>query len=310
MKALCVLLLSSTLLCAQLPKHTYTYKVVGDCKIQADAYLAPGDGVRPVILWIHGGALIMGNRSGINSIQLQKYLDAGYTVVSIDYRLAPETKLKAIIEDLQDAYRWVREKGPDLFQIDSHRIAVIGHSAGGYLTLMAGFCLNPRPQALVAFYGYGDIAGKWYSSPDPFYSRQPAVSKEAAYQAVGSRVIADDPGGSRGPFYLYSRQQGLWPKEVTGHDPDREPRAFDPFCPLRNVTSHYPPALLLHGDKDTDVPYEQSVLMSKELEHHHIPYEFVTMPGRGHGFDREMQAPDVAAAFDRVLAFLKKHLAQ
>jgi dipeptidyl aminopeptidase/acylaminoacyl peptidase len=136
------------------------------------------------------------------------------------------------------------------------------------------------------------------------------VSKEAAYQAVGSRAIADDPGGTRGPFYLYCRQHGLWPKEVTGHDPDREPRAFDPFCPIRNVTSDYPPALLLHGDKDTDVPYEQSVLMTKELESHHIQHEFVSMPGRGHGFDREMQAPDVAAAFDRVMAFLKKYLAQ
>ena len=162
-----MLLLISALLPAQPVKHTYTYKTVPGCNIQADVYRAPGDGVRPVILWIHGGALIMGNRSGINTVQLQEYLNAGYTVVSIDYRLAPETKLKAIIEDLQDAYRWVREKGPDLFQADPHRIAVIGHSAGGYLTLMAGFCLNPRPRALVAFYGYGDIAGKWYSDPDP-----------------------------------------------------------------------------------------------------------------------------------------------
>ena len=97
---------------------------------------------------------------------------------------------------------------------------------------------------------------------------------------------------------------------MTGYDPDREPRAFDPFCPIRNVTSDYPPALLLHGDQDTDVPYEQSVLMTKELESHHIQHEFVSMSDRGHGFDREMQAPDVAAAFDRVMAFLKKYLAQ
>ena len=310
MKALRLLFISSALLSAQTVKQTYTYKTVADCNIQADTYRAAGDGVRPVILWIHGGALIMGNRSGINSIQLQKYLDAGYTVVSIDYRLAPETKLKAIIEDLRDAYRWVREKGPDLFHADPHRIAVIGHSAGGYLTLMAGFCLNPRPRALVAFYGYGDIAGKWYSGPDPFYSRQPPVSKEAAYQAVGSQVIAEDAGRTRGTFYLYCRQNGLWPKEVTGLDPDREPKAFDPFCPIRNVTSDYPPALLLHGDKDTDVPYEQSVLMTKELERHRVRHEFVPMPNRGHGFDREMEAPDVAAAFDRVLAFLKQYLTQ
>ena len=310
MKPLVILFLSAALALAQPAKSTYTYKVGGDCNIQADVYRAPGDAVRPVILWIHGGALIMGNRGGINSTQLQKYLDAGYTLVSIDYRLAPETKLKFIIEDLQDAYRWVREKGPELFRADPNRIAIVGPSAGGYLTLMAGFCLKPRPAALVAFYGYGDIAGNWYSRPDPFYNQQPAVSKEAAYEAIGTRVIAQDSsGGKRGAFYLYCRQHGLWPKEVAGFDPDREPRAFDPFCPLRNVSRDYPPALLLHGDKDTDVPYEQSVLMSRELERHHVPHELITMPNRGHGFDRAMQEPDVAAAFDRVLVFLKKHLA-
>ena len=113
-------------------------------------------------------------------------LDAGYTIISIDYRLAPQAKLNDIIEDLVDAYRWVRIDGPKLFRIDPNRIAVVGHSAGGYLTLMAGFRLNPRPAALVSFYGYGDIAGDWYSRPDPFYSRQPAVPKEEAYQAVGT----------------------------------------------------------------------------------------------------------------------------
>jgi len=51
--------------------------VACDCEIQADAYRAPGDVDQPVILWIHGGALIMGNRTWINSTQLQKYLDAG-----------------------------------------------------------------------------------------------------------------------------------------------------------------------------------------------------------------------------------------
>jgi acetyl esterase/lipase len=304
------LFLTPALLFAQPPKHTYTYKTAGDCKIQADVYRAPGDAVRPVILWIHGGALIMGNRTWINPQQLEKYLSAGYNVVSIDYRLAPQAKLQAILDDLRDAYRWVRESGPDLFRADPNRIAVIGHSAGGYLTLMAGFQLHPRPKALVAFYGYGDIAGQWYSRPDPFYNQQPAVSKDAAEHSVGNRVIAEDPQGSREPFYLYCRQRGLWPKEVAGHDPDLEPRAFDPFCPIRNVTSDYPPALLLHGDKDTDVPYEQSVLMAKELERHHVPYEFLPMPNLGHGFDHAMQDPDVTAAFDEVLLFLKKHLTQ
>jgi dipeptidyl aminopeptidase/acylaminoacyl peptidase len=175
---------------------------------------------------------------------------------------------------------------------------------------MAGFCVRPRPKALVSFYGYGDIAGAWYSRPDAFYSKQPAVPKEEAYQAVGGAVLS----GARGPnnrprFYLYCRQQGLWPKEVAGHDPDTEPRAFDPLCPIRNVTSEYPPALLLHGDKDTDVPYEQSVMMAEKLARSGVKHELITIPGGGHGFDRRYPEPEIAKALDRVLAFLRQHLA-
>jgi len=114
-------------------KRSYTYKVVGDCKIEADVYRTPDDNVSPAILWIHGGALILGNREGLPRQQLERYVQAGYAVVSIDYRLAPEVKIKSIIEDVQDAYKWVRQRGPELFRIDPDRIAVIGHSAGGYV---------------------------------------------------------------------------------------------------------------------------------------------------------------------------------
>jgi acetyl esterase/lipase len=289
-------------------KRTYTYKTVGDLQVLADVYRPPDDGIRPAILYIHGGALIMGNRNWLNAVQLQKYLDAGYAVISIDYRLAPQAKLDQILADLDEAYRWVRVEGPKLFRIDPNRIAVVGKSAGGYLALMAGFRFNPRPAAVVSFYGYGDIAADWYAKPDPFYNRQPAVTREAAYQAVGTDVSTEDEAAKREPFYLYTRQQGLWPREVVGHDPDTERKRFDPLCPLRNVSKDYPPTLLLHGDKDTDVPFEQSVLMAREFERQGVQHEFIAMPGRGHSFDIDMSDPAIAATFDRVLSFLKKHL--
>ena len=295
-------------------KQTYIYKTVGDCQIKADFYLLPGDEVRPAILWIHGGALIMGRREFVPRDQLARYLDAGFALVSIDYRLAPETKVKGIIEDIQDAYAWLRAEGPRLFKIDPDRIAVIGNSAGGYLTLMTGFCVKPRPKALVAFYGYGDIAGEWYSRPDPFYCKRPAVPKEEAYKAVGGPVVSEVIGpNQRGRFYLYCRQNGLWPKEVTGHDPDAEPRAFDPFCPVRNVTADYPPTLLLHGDRDTDVPYQQSVQMAEALKRQGVEHELITVANGGHGFDGAnggLKDPANAKRFDRVLDFLKRHTAQ
>src|SRR6478672_9928964 len=103
-----------------MPK-TYTYKTVGELPIKADVYRLPGDDVRPVIVWIHGGGLITGGRGGPNPEQRRRYLDAGYVIVSIDYRLAPETKLSGIVDDVRDAIAWVRTEGPQLFQINPKR---------------------------------------------------------------------------------------------------------------------------------------------------------------------------------------------
>jgi acetyl esterase/lipase len=307
-----VLLLSLPLLSALAatpPKTTHTYKTVGGCAIQADIYRPPGSSVCPAVLWIHGGALIMGHRKGIPAAQLDRYLEAGFAVVSIDYRLAPETKLPDILDDVGDAYRWLRASGPALARINPDRIAVVGRSAGGYLALTAGYRFRPRPRALVAFYGYGDIAAAWYSRPDPFYSRQPAVSKEKAYAAVGATPISSAPGASgRGKFYLYCRQQGLWPDLVAGLDPRTQPAAFEPFCPLLNVSSKYPPTLLLHGDQDTDVPFTESERMANELQRNGVEHELIRIPGAGHGFDSNLEDPRARAAFDRVIAFLRQHL--
>ena len=115
-------------------RTTYTYKTVGDLRIRADVYRKPGDIPTPAILWVHGGALIMGNRRGLNAVQADKYLDAGYTIVSIDYRLAPQAKLIKYRGSCR-SYRWVLIAGPKLFGLTpSHRRR--RHSAGGYLTLM------------------------------------------------------------------------------------------------------------------------------------------------------------------------------
>jgi acetyl esterase/lipase len=279
--------------------ETYIYRAAGGCEIKADVYNAEESVRKPVIIWIHGGALIMGSRKA-----RPQWLDpeGRYVVVSIDYRLAPETKLPAIIEDIQGAYRWVGEQGPKLFHIDPDQLAVAGESAGGYLTLMTGFCVNPRPRVLLSLSGYGDITSPWYSRPSPFYLRQPPVSREEAYRSVGTACISVLPEkDQRFRFYLYCRQQGIWPKEVTGHDPGAEPQWFDRYCPVRNVSSKYPPTVLIHGTADTDVPYEESVKMEQKLSQSGVEHKFLRVPGGGHvlsGVDPEVRARVLDEAVD------------
>jgi acetyl esterase/lipase len=262
------------------------------------------------VIWIHGGGLINGSRKGIPGFLRELAESSDCAVVSIDYRLAPNTKLPAIIEDIQDAHRWVRAQGPKLFGADPDHIVVSGSSAGGYLTLMSGFCFDPPPRALVSFWGYGDITAPWYSRPEPFYVQQPAVPREEAYAGVSGPPVAGatpETSKGRGRFYLYCRQQGIWPREVAGHDPDTENTWFTPYCPVRNVSRSYPPTLLIHGTADTDVPYQQSKDMAARLAEAGVEHELITVAGAGHGLsgiDRAAVNPVNAQA----VAFIQAHI--
>ncbi len=291
-------------------KRTYTYKQVGALEIKADVYRADDDRKRPVVVWIHGGGLIMGHREGISNRLKDEMLNAGYIVVSIDYRLAPETQLPGIITDVEDSLRWIHDKGPQLFHADPERVAISGGSAGGYLTLTAGFRAKTRPVALVAFWGYGEIVGPWLSqsSPHPRHHRV-KVTRENAFAQVSGAPIADarDRKGDGGAFYQFCRQTGTWPKAVSGWDPLKEPEKFAPYMALKNVTRDYPPTLLIHGETDTDVPYEQSVLMAAELKRHGVKHRLISLPKAEHGLEGG-DGQQIDDAYRAAFAFLREHL--
>jgi acetyl esterase/lipase len=295
-----------------LPKQTVTFKTVGGLKVQADVYRADDKTARPVVVWIHGGALITGNRKSVPKDLLDLCRDEGYALVSLDYRLAPEVKLPEVIADLEDAFRWLRGPGAKEYRLDPGRVVVTGGSAGGYLTLMTGVVVTPRPTALVAYWGYGDVDGDWYTRPSEFYRKQvPLVDKAEAYKGVGGPALTGSEDGvdmkARGRFYLYLRQTGSWTKEVTGFDPAADRKKLDRYCPVRNVSPEYPPTLLVHGTEDTDVPYQLSADMARELARHKVPHELVTVPGAGHGLSGGDKAL-VAGAHAKALAFVRTHL--
>ena len=175
---------------AALAKKTHVFKEADGVKVELDVHRPDTADVLPVVVWIHGGALLMGNRNGIPGRLLELCRKEGFALVSIDYRLAPQVKLPGIIEDVKDALRWVREKGPEAARLDPKRIVVTGGSAGGYLTLMTGIAVEPRPTALVAYWGYGDVDGDWYTKPSEHYRKAVALyTREDALRGLADAVV-------------------------------------------------------------------------------------------------------------------------
>lgn len=291
-------------------RTTAVYKQVGDLDIHADVYRPATDEVLPVVVWIHGGALIMGHREGVSGRVRDWAKENGCALVSIDYRLAPETKLPLIIEDLEDAFRWIRGKGAKQFHLDPKRIAVTGGSAGGYMTMTAGYRVKPRVQVLLAFWGYGDLIGEWYSKPSPHPRHNPRkISREEAWKQTDGTPVSDsrDRQGNGGIFYQHSRQTGTFSNVISGWDPHKEPEKFYPYMPVKNVTGDYPPTAMIHGTADTDVPYVLSSMMADEFKKHSVPHIMLTVPNGEHGLGGG-DPKVIEDAYERGFEFLGRHL--
>ena len=117
-------------------KKDIVYSRVGDRELLLDAYLPKKDGMSPAVLVVHGGAWRYGNRK-----QLRGYADAlskmGLVCFAIDYRLAPQHKFPAQIEDCRAAVKWIRTRAAD-YSVDPQKLGAIGYSAGGHLVSLLG----------------------------------------------------------------------------------------------------------------------------------------------------------------------------
>jgi len=282
-------------------KETKIYKIKNNCSIGADIYYQGKDS--PIIIYIHGGGLILGTRSWFSLEQIEYFLKFGFSIVNIDYRLAPETKIGAIIEDIRDAIEWVRTKAIEWYDFDISNIAVMGSSAGGYLSLLAGTFDN-RLKAIVSLYGYGDILGEWYSKPSEIVCKEPIIDKSTANKFVGKREISEGEE-ARNAFYIYCCQQGVLLKEVTGLDLLNNKKEMIQYNPIDRITAEYPPTLFLHGDRDRDVPYEQSVKMYEKLKEKGVATKLITITGGDHVFDGNFSNQIVQNAFTDIINFLK-----
>jgi acetyl esterase/lipase len=261
------------------------------------------------VLWIHGGGLIFGwRKTSPRGPFLRALLERDFVVVSVDHRLAPETKLPGIVDDVCDAWRWVHDVGPRRFGIDPARMAMAGASAGAYLSLLAGYQFTPRPRALASFWGYGDITAPWVAEPSAHYRQMDLVTREDADVSLGAPPVQDPAVGvDRSCFYLYCRQQGKWLEEVTAHDPGKDNAWFDRYCPIRNAAPSFPPTVLVHGEADTDLPHAESARLAARLAEELVEHRFISLAGVGHGF-AGARPEEAEAAEIEVADFLRTQL--
>lgn len=232
------------------------------------------------------------------------YLTAGFSVFSIDYRLAPETPLSSILEDVQDALNWLIKEGPKQFSIDAERIAVIGSSAGAFLALSTGLFPN-KPKAIVSFYGYGDLTAEWVSKPSSYYLQRDHISKTSVNKSFFQGIPTEGTIKERFLFYLYTRQSGTWLHEVIGPTARSSHALLNSLSPIATHSNHFPATLLLHGTDDEDVPYAQSVFMRASLLKNKVSAKLITIPNGQHVFEDDFEDSNVQEALKKVIQFLK-----
>ncbi|MDP9140840.1 MAG: alpha/beta hydrolase [Pseudomonadota bacterium] len=117
----------------------------------ADLFLPEGVASAPVIVLIHGGGWIRGQRDEMDGIA-ERAVERGYAVLNIDYRLAPQHPYPAALDDVHAAIEWAHQHAAAR-GFDASRISVWGYSAGAHLAALAGTLDAPasqRPHAVVA----------------------------------------------------------------------------------------------------------------------------------------------------------------
>lgn len=184
-------------------------------------------------------------------------LQAGYTVFAINHRAAPRFQYPAALEDVQRAVRFVRHNARQ-FRIDPDRLGGVGGSSGAHLV------------SLVALLGAPGIA----EDPDP-------VNRQAAtLQAVVLRAAPSDL--KQLTTRVGAMAAGSFMGRPFSNTPDVE-SAYAAASPVSHVSASSPPVLLIHGDADDTVPFQQSVAMEAALRTAGVPVKLVRLEGGEHG---------------------------
>jgi acetyl esterase/lipase len=251
-----------------------TYLVANNYEAKLDVYYPPGaKSPVPVVMTIHGGGWVEGAKE--NSILgALPYLQMGFAVVNVEYRLAKFSPAPAAVEDCLCALHWVG-RNAQKYRFDLSRVIVTGESAGGHLALTT---------AMIPF--SAGFENECASDDDVEPTRHkgqwtdPRPKVAAVINWYGITDVADMLQGANIRSFAVS-----W----LGSVPNREELARR-LSPLTYVRAGQPPVLTIHGDADRVVPYSHAVRLHDALNKAGVRNRLLTIPGGDHGdFPPEQQ---------------------
>lgn len=244
-----------------------SYVEHGDDSQKLDVYLpesAP-EKPRPLIVHIHGGGWIGGNKF---PCPFAKMVLQGYVVASVEYRFSQKAKFPAQIQDCQAAIRWLRSKSEE-YHIDREKVGVIGGSAGGHLSALVGTTGGKKTFPMIG--GNEDQSDRVQCVCNIFGPANFATVMQQADQDRNVRNIFK----FNTPSDPYS--------QLIGVDLNSDKDKTNAASPIYYVSDDTPPMLILHGTHDALVPYAQSEELAAALKAKGVPVWLQTLPGSGHG---------------------------
>ncbi|MFA6083708.1 alpha/beta hydrolase fold domain-containing protein [Mucilaginibacter sp.] len=234
---------------------TITYNTDKNAPLSLDFYPSVVGGKRPCVVVVHGGSWSSGDSKQLP--ELNSYLaSAGYNVAAINYRMSPQYKTPAPVEDIKEVFAYLKNHTNEL-RIDTSNFVLLGRSAGAQIALLSAYT-HPEPglKGVVDFYGPADMV--WgYSVPS-------------------------------NPLIMDSR---LVMRNYIGGTYDKMPQKYADSSPIEFVNKQTVPTLIIHGDNDVLVSPIHSLKLNEKLKQNNIKHYLLRLPWATHGFDYNINGP-------------------
>jgi acetyl esterase/lipase len=283
----------------------------------------PPENVTPsglAFIYLHGSAFYILDKDYGTRPLFRHFAAQGHVIMDVAYRLAPETDLMGMAQDVKRAIVWMREKA-GTYGVRPDRIVLGGGSAGGHLALLAAYTANDpkftpaelegkdtNVCAVISLYGTSDLAALYYHTRQHLTTRTiPGTPKKVVpIKMPGWMIKSIGKDLHRLGFDKGFENAGTLAQLLGGH-PDECPERYAQFSPVTHIHQDCPPTLLVHGEHDIMAPVLATRRLYNRLSQSHVPVVLHILPQTDHGFD--LALPKISPAAHNAIYDVERFLA-